>query len=54
MRAREQRNRLSTHSDSELACAGLRSREAAEERLDNIIRTAEERLHALSEVFVDE
>ncbi len=47
MRAREQRNRLPTLSDSELVCAGLRSREAAEERLENIIRTAEERLQAL-------
>ena len=54
MRAREQKERLSTHSDSELVCAGLRSREAAEERLENIIRTAEERLQSLSEVFVDQ
>ena len=53
MRAKEQKNRLSELSNAALVCAGLRCRADAEERLDNIIRTAEERLEALSGVFDD-
>jgi hypothetical protein len=42
----EQRRRLSTLTDAELACAG-RSRLAAEEHLDGIIRQAQARLAEL-------
>jgi hypothetical protein len=43
----EQRRRLSTLTDAELACAGLRSRLAAEEWLDGAIARAQTRLAEL-------